>query len=233
VVTSIELADIVGDALGITRESAQLHLKTVRADKQISFQGYGRAAAATTPLDAARLVIAAAGSTFAKDSAEVLRRFAKLKPLGSGSAAETLEKCLEKRIDDLPLEVTASPYVEYKKPGQRPWGSQRLAQAALQLFEPVGAEVSKLPRFALVRWISHGGDSQFRLFGPSGHPPLRRRQRGEQGDKEGREIYSIVELYSGPQLFQVRVVGRKALIEIGAALKGVSADYGNVYGNTR
>lgn len=231
-VTSIELADIVGDALGVTRESAQLHLKTVRADKQISFKGYGRAAAAMTPLDASRLVIAAAGSTFAKDSAEVLRRFAKLKPLGSGSAAETLETCLEKRIDDLPLEVTASPYVEYKKPGQRPWGSQRLAEAALQLFEPMGADVAKLARFALVRWITHGGDSQFRLFGPPGHPPLRRR-RHEKDEKDGREIYDIVELYSGPQLFQVRVVGRKALIEIGAALKGVSADYGNALGNTR
>ena len=33
-------------------------------------------------------------------------------------------------------------------------------------------------------------------------------------------------------MFQVRVVGRKALIEIGAALKGVSTDYGNALGET-
>src|SRR6516164_4729063 len=106
-VTSRQLADVVGDALGIARESAQLHLKTIRAEGQISFKGYGRAAAEMSPLDAARLVIAVAGSTFAKDSADVLKRFANLKPLGSGSSAETLEVCLEKRIDELPLEVTA------------------------------------------------------------------------------------------------------------------------------
>jgi hypothetical protein len=75
-VTSRQLADVVGDALGIARESAQLHLKTIRAEGQISFKGYGRAAAEMSPLDAARLVIAVAGSTFAKDSADVLKRFA-------------------------------------------------------------------------------------------------------------------------------------------------------------
>ena len=106
-VTSRQLADVVGDALGIAWESAQLHLKTIRAEGQISFKRYGRAAAEMSPLDAARLVIAVAGSTFAKDSADVLKRFANLKPLGSGSSAETLEVCLEKRIDELPLEVTA------------------------------------------------------------------------------------------------------------------------------
>ena len=208
-VTSIELADVIGDALGITRESAQLHLKTIRADKQITFKGYGRAAADMTALDASRLVIAAAGSTFAKDSAEVLRRFAKLRTLGGGSAAETLETCLEKRIDDLPLEVTASPYVEYKKPGQRPWGSARLAEAALQLFEPVGADVSKQPRFALVRWITHGGDSQSRLFGPQGHPPLRRKQREDQSEKEGREITASSISTRAPKCFRCALLGAK------------------------
>src|SRR6266702_2065694 len=54
-VTSIQLADIVGDAMGIPRESAQLHLKTIRAAGQISFKGYGRAAADMTALDASRI----------------------------------------------------------------------------------------------------------------------------------------------------------------------------------
>jgi hypothetical protein len=179
-----------------------------------------------TALDASRLVIAVAGSTFAKDSAEVLKRFAKLKPLGSGSSAETLEKCLEKRIDELPLEFTALPYVEYTKPGRRQWGSPRLAVSALQLFEPVGKEVAKLPRFALVRWITHGGDSQARLFGPPDHVSVRRGRR-EDRDEEITGITDFVGRYSGPGLFQARVVGRNALIEIGAALKGVQSAYGN------
>ena len=85
-ITSIALADVVADALGITRESAQLHLKTIRAAGEITFKGYGRAAAAMTPLDASRLLIAVAGSTFAKDSVDVLKRFAKLKPVRLKSA---------------------------------------------------------------------------------------------------------------------------------------------------
>jgi hypothetical protein len=157
-----------------------------------------------TALDASRLVIEAAGSIFAKDSAEVLKRFAKLRTLGGGSAAETLKTCLEKRIDDLPLEVTASPYVEYKKPGQRPWGSARLAEVALQLFEPLGADVSKQPRFALVRWITHGGDRQFRLFGPQGHPPLRRRQRGAKRERRPGDKQHHRSLHGAPAVSGAR-----------------------------
>lgn len=73
------LVDVVGDSRGISRESAQLHLKTIRTAAEISFKGYGRVAAAMIPIDASRLVIASAGSIFAKDSADVLRRFAKLR----------------------------------------------------------------------------------------------------------------------------------------------------------
>lgn len=66
-------------------------------------------------------------------------------------------------------------------------------------------------------------------YRPPKHPPLRRRRPEEQG--EGREIYSIIEVYSGPRPFQIRVVGYNALIEIGAAIKGAHTDYGNAYDN--
>ena len=93
---------------------------------------------------ASRLVIVITGSAFAKDSAEVLKRFTKLKPLGSGSSAETLEECLEKRIDDLPLEVTALPHVEYRRPVLEPrvfagagsWTNSRTANRSRTVTPP-------------------------------------------------------------------------------------------------
>jgi hypothetical protein len=223
-VTSRQLADVVGDALGIARPSAQLHLKTIRADGQILFEGYGRAAAEMSALDAARLVIAVAGSTFAKDSANVLRRFGHLKVPGSGSSAETLELCLKNRIDELPLEVTAS-RDQYRNRGRRRWGSPRLADVALQLFEPIGNDAAKEPRFAIVRWITHQGDSPVRLFVSPGHPRIRFARPNDP--EKDRAIHDLVEVYSGPQLFQARIVGRSALIEIGAALKGLPIPYGS------
>ena len=85
-VSSVEMADVVADAVGIRRESARLHLKIIRAAGAISFKGYGRSAAAMVPLDASRLLLAVTGSQFAKDSLEVLRRFADLKPIGDPRA---------------------------------------------------------------------------------------------------------------------------------------------------
>src|SRR5664280_2756428 len=102
VATSTELSNIVADALCVTRESAYLHLKTIRKHGMISFKGYGRGAAAMTPLDAAHLVIAVAGSTFAKDSMASLTRFCDLlsdkdrrRPRGS---RRKLENFLAERI---------------------------------------------------------------------------------------------------------------------------------------
>jgi hypothetical protein len=215
------LADVVGDALGITRESAQLHLKTIRAAGQISFKGYGRAAAEMTALDASRLLIASAGSTFAKDSLDVLKRFANLKPLRRGSSGGTLEKALETRIAELPFEVPPEDYVKRMVRSGRPFGSRQLAEDALQLFEPMGAGTDGLPRYAVLRWLSLDGHSNVRLFGPDGQ-----RERTEDIHPDGRDatgIRALVQRYSGHRFFQVRVVERAALIDVAAALKRAAA----------
>jgi hypothetical protein len=234
VVTSRELADVVGDALGISRASAQLHLKTIRADGQILFTGYGRAAAEMTSLEAARLILACAGSTFAKDSMEVLKRFAHLGPAGSKKSSISLEQFLAVRIGELPM---------YVQPEQRDgalgrsFGSRRLAQTALQLYEPIGENVEELPRFAVVRWLEEKGHSKLRIFGPAARLRARGRQSesaSEDDDLRGAgEFHDVLSQYCEHRLFQVRAVARTALIDIGAALKGVQATYGNAYGNTR
>jgi hypothetical protein len=231
-ITSIALADVVADALGLTRESAQLHLKTIRAAGEITFKGYGRAAAAMTPLDASRLLIAAAGSTFAKDSVDVLKRFAKLKPVRSKSAGDTLEQLLAIRIAELPMEIPPEDYVRQQVRSGRPFGSRRLAETALQLFDPIGSRRDDLPCFAVVRWLSLTGHSNVLLFGPDDNRRVRR--RGDDDEQEAKTgISDLIERYAAHRFFQVRVVRRMALIDVAAALKGLKQPYGNAYGNTR
>jgi len=212
-VSSRQLADVVGDALGIPRESAQLHLKMIRAAGEISFKGYGRAAAAMSSLDAARLVIASAGSVFAKDSVDVLARFAKLVPISRRSGlTETLEDCLERRIGELPIEVPPPEHVSPSPEWQRRFGSRRLAETALQLLDPIPTDKTTkgtLPHYAILRWLDQSGHGKVLVFGPE----------GEHIDR-GTEIPDLVDRYSSHRLFQVRIVRRESLIDIATALKG-------------
>lgn len=229
-VTSIQLADIVGDAIGIPQESAQLHLKTIRAAGQISFKGYGRAAADMTALDAARLLIASTASTFAKDSMEMLERFAHLTPLGRRSTNLTLERALEKRIDELPMHIPSEDDVKERVQSRRPFGSRRLADDALQLFEPIGAKTDELPRYAVLRWLTPDGHSNLLRFGPE---EQREALQAIPNEQVTDTIRDILQRYSDHRLFQVRILERAALIDVAAALKGVPPSYGNAYGNTR
>jgi hypothetical protein len=71
---------------------------------EITFKGYGRGAAAMTPLDAARLLIAVTGSTFAKDAMTVLANFVKLTSLKARARQTTLGVFLGERIAAMPGE---------------------------------------------------------------------------------------------------------------------------------
>ncbi|MEH2505614.1 hypothetical protein V1290_004425 [Bradyrhizobium sp. AZCC 1578] len=212
-VTSRELADVVGDAIGISRESAQLHLKTIRVAGWISFKGYGRAAAAMNALDASRLLIASVGSTFAKDSLDVLKRFSGLKPVSTRRRlTDTLEDFLAKRIEELAMNIPPPFDIGRSAEWQQKFGSRRPAETALQLLDPVGIGAGKLPRYAIVRWIDHTGQSKVIVFGPEGERSVR-----------GTEIYDLTERFPGHRLFQIKTVARAALIDIAAALKDVPA----------
>lgn len=223
-VTSLQLGDIVGEALGLPRGTAQLHLKTIRAAKEITFKGFGRSAAAMTAGDAARLVIAAAGSYFAKDSTIVLKRFGKLRPITKRiRLGETLEECLAERIGELPMDLPPAMESHRSPEWHQRFGARRLAETALQLLDPMPRkeENERLPRYAILRWLNHRGGGEVLVFGPDG-------ERLERGT----EIPDLLDLYSSHPFFQVRIVRRRALIDIGAALKGVPPSYGNAYGNT-
>lgn len=213
-VTSIELADIVGDALGVPRVTAQLHLKTIRAAKEISFKGFGRSAAAMTPLDAARLLIAMAGSYFVKDATAVLSRFGKLQPITQRTRlTATLEECLAQCIAELPMAAPTSEELPRSPEWHQRFGSRRLVETALQLLDPMprGEETDGLARYAILRWLNQRERPEVIVFGRGDEERLER----------GTEIADLLDLHSGHPFFQVRIVRRQALIEIAAKLKGM------------
>jgi hypothetical protein len=165
-----------------------------------------------TPLDASRLLIAVAGSTFAKDSLEVLRRFAKLKPLSS--KGPTLEKFLERRIEALPEErhFAFSDLRDYRKP----FGSRRLSKIAFELMWAAGVHLDDLPPYAVVRWLSANGDSNTLTFGPERDRAV---PDGHDREREVDDRYDLLDVYPDARMFQVRIVTRDALIAIAEALK--------------
>ncbi|MDI1344214.1 MAG: hypothetical protein PSV22_08970 [Pseudolabrys sp.] len=216
-VTSRTLAKAIGDALGITSQSAELHLKTVRAAGKISFKGYGRAAAAMTGLDASRLLLAATGSLFAKDSLQVLENFGGLKPLRYPRSNFTLEECVAKRIEKALEKKTEDTSFRNDWRRTRPprrFGSPHLAETALQLIEPMGSSTSNLPRVAIVRWLDPRGNSYVLTFGPEAE---------RSGDYESipkiNDIYDVISSYKGANFFQIRAVKRDALVKIALAIQ--------------
>ena len=167
-----------------------------------------------------------------KRSVDVLKRFAKLKPVRLKSAGDTLEQLLAIRIAELPMEIPPEDYVRQQVRSGRPFGSRRLAETALQLFDPIGSRRDDLPCFAVVRWLSFTGHSNVSLFGPDDNGRVRR--LGDDDEQEAKTgISDLIERYAAHRFFQVRVVRRTALIDVAAALKGLKQPYGNAYGNTR
>jgi hypothetical protein len=123
----------------------------------ISFKGHGRGAAAMTTLDAARLLIAAAGSSFVKDSLKTLEGFGKLKltrkfPRKRGIKEITLETHLEKELQNLINEGDQLPEAY-----RRPVNAGVDSRIALRMISVVSARPDDFPRTASVRrFLNYG-----------------------------------------------------------------------------
>lgn len=84
--------------------SVPLHMRISNSGKRSDqLSGYGRGAALTTRPDAARLILANIGATFARDSYEVLGRFQNLRPTTNLQIGKTLEEVLAHRIEQYPI----------------------------------------------------------------------------------------------------------------------------------
>jgi len=157
--TSGVLCRSVADALGFSFETTREHLRNIRRADMITFKGYGRGAALMTTLDAARLVLAAAGSTHAKDSLETLIGFGKLQPVGGGQPLpgrsnrelrpafelETYLALMMQRLIDLKGRLPVS----YQRP---PHPDPQARVFAMTLVSVAGSNAADFPRFAFVRY---------------------------------------------------------------------------------
>lgn len=80
--SSGELLKVIAGSLGLPFETAREHLRNMRRrEGTIPFKGYGRGAAAMGPLEAAKMLLVCAGSTFVKDSLTTLDGFSRLQPV--------------------------------------------------------------------------------------------------------------------------------------------------------
>jgi hypothetical protein len=205
VASSIELASAVATALHLEDETVQLYLKNIRAAGAISFKGYGRSAAAMTPLDAARLLIVVVGNGVARNAAAFLEDFAHLKALSEKLPGKKLEDFLTDRIA---IEWCADQFPP--RGPLKPWGSATAAQAALKLIWIGGTDGAKLPRVAVVRWprLSGGyGDATFVSR------PLR------IGRKTFVDEGLLAELYPEAGLIQTRTVTLRAVRDVARSLR--------------
>jgi hypothetical protein len=115
---------------------------------------------AMTALDAARVVIAVAGSSAAKHAAETLLRFKDLKPLNEKGRGLSLESFLAEHIARLAKERV---YPKHAVDG----GGLRYnlaAEEALKLTWCAGLSKDSLPPVAVVRWFRLDGGSDAAAF---------------------------------------------------------------------
>lgn len=164
-----------------------------------------------TTLDAARLLIAAAGSSFVKDSVETLEGFGKLKqtrksPRPRGTKEITLEQYLEDEMRKLIKAGDQLPFAYRRAVG--PGADSRLA---LRMMSVVCARPSKFPRTASVfHFLGYGSTLDFTVA-----------RFSSSSDLSGPPPYSTTE-YAVPfgesGLIQTRDVPAWVLAEIAHAL---------------
>jgi hypothetical protein len=145
----------------------------------ITFKGHGRGAAAMTTLDASRLLITAAGSSFVKDSLEALEGFRRLQPLGAGKPI--LGSRIKESRPHIALEVYLAQMMQrlidqkdqlsnaYRRPPQDPPPSACLA---LTLMSVVSARPSEFPRAAIVRHFPDRGSGRLSFASPKWSIPV-------------------------------------------------------------
>ncbi|MET4149082.1 MULTISPECIES: hypothetical protein [unclassified Bradyrhizobium] len=143
--TSHRLAEMLAGVLGLPPETVRQHLRNLQAAERslISAKGRGRGAAAMTPLDAARLLLAAAGADFVKDSVAALDAFGDLHPIGrrDPGGATALVSQLAALLTRLATETDEGP-----PPGERP------SNLGLSLISVASVDPARYPRVAILRW---------------------------------------------------------------------------------
>lgn len=142
--TSHRLAEAAAGALGLPPETVGQHLRNLRAADRglISAKGRGRGAAAMTPLDAGRLLLAAVGADFVKDSVAALDAFGDLQPIGLRDPGGPT--ALVSQLAALLTRLASEP--DAPSPGPR------VSHLGLSLMSVASIDKARYPRVAILRW---------------------------------------------------------------------------------
>ena len=161
------------------------------------------------PLGASRLLLAVAGSTFAKGLA---KRPAKVRgPQADKRPSEkTLEEFLAYRIELLPGQRNYAPN------DRTPPELLRLPRIAMELMWPADIRSQDVPPCAIMRWITVRRDTRTPTFGSE---RARRAHHRHRSNGVIYDRYDALDIYPDARMFQARIVTRDALIDIAEALK--------------
>lgn len=143
--TSHRLAEFLAGVLGLPPETVRQHLRNLQAAERdlITSKGRGRGAAAMTTGDASRLLLAAVGSDFVKDSVAALDAFGNLHPIGrrDPSGPTALVSQLSAVLTRLASETDEGPAA-----------GERESNLGLSLMSVASVDPGKYPRVAILRW---------------------------------------------------------------------------------
>jgi hypothetical protein len=153
-VTSLKLADVIADALGLSGQTVVQHVKNLQAEELLTSAGRGRGAAHMRPLDAARLLLAAAGSDLVKDSVLTVETFGGLLPIGHSKRPGphiVLEDHLAGLLTDIAVRAHARTGDDEDE--RSTYHSLSSAYLSLSLLSAVSRERGRFPCVAVARRV--------------------------------------------------------------------------------
>jgi hypothetical protein len=211
--TSGDLIEIVAHALGLNPETVGVHVRNLRAASLINRRGVGKSAARMTSLDAARVLLAAAGSPLVKDSVETVREYGALlshqgfEPPSRGLEAGqfNLESNLAVELDRLAAENTPLSKWDFEGAPERSFPEGKAAaRTGLQLFATV--EHGHPPFRAAALQSAARGVGRVTCFAPD----------YDLACVETEAEFRLGTLWAG--LSQVRAIGSRALENVARRL---------------
>ncbi|MFK4536384.1 hypothetical protein ABIA00_004567 [Bradyrhizobium ottawaense] len=200
--TSLQLAAVVAGALGLSRGTVVQHLRNLQKGDKITFAGHGRGAAPMGPGDAARLLIAAAGSDAVKDSLATLNAFGELLPIRTDGRPRPQVTFLD-HLTGLLTEIASAPRRD-EKDSELP----KLTNVAFTIVSAACEDRDRHPRFAISKTGTRSKWMGAISFGP----------RDWEQPMMGESDFAMQLRGSGSGLIRVKIVTLDALHAVGGSL---------------
>jgi hypothetical protein len=150
-ITSLKLAAVVAETFGLSKQTVFLHVKNLQKRAMLSAAGRGFNAAHMRPIDASRIILAAAGSRLVKETVDTVKGFGKLRPtVHAGRSGPGI--MFEDHLAGMLTEIAARSNFGQADPG----GAESSAFASISLFSAFDT-TGPLPRAAVARRATERG----------------------------------------------------------------------------